>query len=115
MKKLLTISLFALFSVSASAITEKELFENEGFMNVYPVKTFNINGQRITLKYGITGGTACPALYYFESKGQTTNTFGTCSDLAKAKQSGNKIIVTMPGNTGNGRYVFENGRVTGKP
>ena len=51
-----------------------------------------------------TGGTACPALYYFvtvtKSGAKLTPSFGTCSDLIKVKHMGDSISVAMPGYQG---------------
>ena len=48
-----------------------------------------------------TGGTACPAQFYFvslsRSGAKATPAFGTCSDLSSVKRRGNSILVTMPG------------------
>lgn len=113
MKKLLATSMALLFSVSvANAKTEQDLVNEDLYMSFHTEKSFVINGQKVVLKFANTGGTACPGQYYFKVKGKITNLFGTCSDMAKAKQSGNKIIVTMPDYDGISRqYVFENGRV----
>jgi len=51
-----------------------------------------------------SGGTACPALYYFvtvtKSGAQVTPSFGTCSDLIKIKRTDESISVSMPGYQG---------------
>lgn len=48
-----------------------------------------------------TGGTGCPALYYFvsvsASGARATHVFGTCSELKKVTRKGRTIRVTMPG------------------
>jgi hypothetical protein len=50
------------------------------------------------------GGTACPAEYYFvtvsKSGARGTAAFGTCSDDATVKRSGDSILVTMHGYRG---------------
>jgi hypothetical protein len=51
-----------------------------------------------------TGGTACPALYYFvsvsASGAKATPAFGTCDELTKVTRKGNRILVSMPGYRG---------------
>lgn len=66
-----------------------------------------------------SGGTACPATYFFyriKSNGETqrTPTFGTCSDLVKVKQTPKGIVVTMPnvGSKGKSEYVYDYEKLT---
>lgn len=51
-----------------------------------------------------TGGSACPAVYYFvtvtTSGAKVTPSFGTCSDLIKVKRNGGSISISMPGYRG---------------
>lgn len=63
-----------------------------------------------------SGGTACPALYFFvavNTKGgfAISPEFGTCSDLAKVARQGTKLLVTMPSRTGDAKYTFSDGDV----
>jgi hypothetical protein len=48
-----------------------------------------------------TGGSGCPALYYFVRVGasgaRATHVFGTCSEYTKITRKGDRILVTMPG------------------
>jgi hypothetical protein len=64
------------------------------------VKTFEVGPSDITLVQD-TGGTGCPAQYYFitsTAKGATSShPFGTCSDLIAVHREADKIIVTIPG------------------
>lgn len=76
---------------------------------------FKNDGQDVLLFSQSSGGTACPATYFFftvDTNGnpQQSPTFGTCSDLIKVKQEGKKLIVTMPnmGTKGSSKYVFDN-------
>ena len=50
------------------------------------------------------GGTACPAIYHFvtisKSGAKATRGFGTCSELATVKRTGDSISVSMPGFAG---------------
>lgn len=67
-----------------------------------------------------TGGTACPAQYYFvtlSAEGvKQSKAFGTCSDLLKTQKNGEGIIVSMPGANEDhiftlaGNEVFDNGK-----
>ena len=68
-----------------------------------------------------TGGTACPAQYYFvtlSAEGvKQSKVFGTCSDLLKTQKKGELIIVSMPGEKGAHIFTLEGNEVldNGKP
>lgn len=64
-------------------------------------KKFTIGDNDVVLMINNSGGTACPAQYFFVSVSpqgiaKLSPEFGTCSDLAEAIQTGLKIKVTMP-------------------
>jgi hypothetical protein len=65
-----------------------------------------------------TGGTACPGDFAIvEMRGATatvSDTFGTCSDVAKAEVKGDALIVTIPKFDGTGEDVtiFRGGQLT---
>jgi hypothetical protein len=79
-----------------------------------------------------TGGTACPALYYFvsvsASGAKATHAFGTCDEFTKITRKKDTILVTMPGYRGPFEpeadrakaaqekhvFAFKAGRVTAK-
>lgn len=92
------------------------------------VKTFTINGSKVNLNVTYAG-TACPAQFYFESKGKESDYFGTCLEgFEKIVQKGNKIILTMNGFRGPFesesekkkafkelyQYTYYNGKITEK-
>lgn len=94
----------------------------EGNSSLSFEKSFRIADSEVVLLQN-TGGTACPALFTLvtvTSQGISQSPeFGTCSDLIKSTQSGDKLIFSMPSMQRRGKtnYVFENGKLTenGKP
>lgn len=121
MKKIVTI--MALFATSAFAQDDliykgKKLSVSEDTMFSAKVKEFKVGNNEVALFSESSGGTACPATYFFASveqgKLKQTLSFGTCSDLAKTSQKNNQIIVSMPNMDRKGQtvYVYENGSLT---
>jgi hypothetical protein len=67
------------------------------------VRTFKVGGKDVVLLQE-TGGSACPALYYFvtvsPSGARATRAFGTCAEQISVSQKGDRILVSMPGHLG---------------
>lgn len=91
---------------------------DEDAMSVDVTNKYVINGKDIILFSQSSGGNACPATYFFVTINGTTAQrspiFGSCSDLIKVKQDGNKLVATMPKMNGKGinQYVFDNDKLT---
>ena len=72
----------------------------EGNSSLSFQKKFSVNDQDIVLIQD-NGGSACPAVFSYaivSPSGITlTKEFGTCTDLYKSEQRGNRITLTMPG------------------
>lgn len=137
MKKILSMAIFSLAAMTLTAHAEqvktssgvftingeklsfqgKPIPLGEEIMYVNAVKTFVVGGKETVLFSQSSGGTACPATYFFvniaDGKAQKGKDFGTCSDIPVVKQIGDKVEVTMPKSTGKGKvkYVYENGAV----
>ncbi len=96
---------------------DKMLLDGKGD-RLYLEKMFSFGDTAVVLLMSLSGGTACPGYHYFVTitpQGNTklSNFFGTCSDLVKSEQNGQKIIITMPdmGGAGDVMYIYENGNV----
>jgi len=67
-------------------------------------KTFQLQDKDLYLIQSSSGGTACPAKYYFVTITQNgfnlTPSFGTCTDKINTKKIDNTILVTMSGFVG---------------
>ena len=65
-----------------------------------PVQTLRMGATDVVLVQE-TGGTACPALYYFvrvsASGAKATPAFGTCDEFTQVTRKGDRILVSMPG------------------
>lgn len=104
------------------SLNGKKVRESDGF-SMSIEKKFAIGETDAVLLTNNSGGNACPAQYFFALSTKEgiklSPDFGTCSDIAKSTQVGNKVIVTMPkmGSKGSAKYTLENGVVTenGKP
>lgn len=70
----------------------------------------NEGGQSDVVLVQDTGGTACPAQYYFISissaGAKSSKVFGTCSDLLKTAKKGEEILVFMQGVSESETHVF---------
>lgn len=82
-------------------------------------QTFHLAEADVILVMQNSGGTACPAQFFFvvvtdTGKAEVTSEFGTCSDLFKAEMVGQNIILTMPDMQSgmDVNYTFENGIVS---
>jgi hypothetical protein len=68
-----------------------------------PVQTVRIGATEVVMVQE-TGGTACPALYYFvrvsASGAEATPAFGTCDEFTQVTRNGDRILVSMPGYQG---------------
>ena len=68
--------------------------------NMLIVKEIFPQNEKDIILMEIIGGSGCPASYHFvtlsKNKISATEEFGSCSDLIKVKETGNKIIVSMP-------------------
>ena len=81
------------------------------------VQGFNLGDRQIVLVAEYSGGTACPATYFFveaDSAGslRQSDDFGTCSDLPVISMDGQTIVVTMPGHAGQSTYRYAEGVVS---
>lgn len=84
------------------------------------IKKYTIENNDVVLLMETTGGTACPAKYFFATittpngNAQISPQVGNCSDLASPVQQAAKIILTMPKMSGKGqdKYVYENGVIS---
>lgn len=88
----------------------------EDIMSVGIVGKYNNLNKDVILFSQTTGGTACPATYFFltidASGAKKSNDFGTCSDLAKVSPGTSEIVVTMPSMQGKlTKYVYKQGQV----
>ncbi|MEZ5754985.1 MAG: hypothetical protein R3D90_09540 [Paracoccaceae bacterium] len=81
-------------------------FPIEGMMSV----AFGERLGTLVLVAQYTGGTGCPAMFAWldttPGKVRLTETFGTCSDMAKVTADAETVTVTMPGPPGQGRSAF---------
>lgn len=98
-----------------------KLRDGDGFSLSFVHRALSADSD-IVLVMNNSGGTACPAQYFFVTLSAANNSrlspeFGTCSDLAEVSLNGSEITVTMPGGTGRAQYVYSAGTVTenGKP
>lgn len=78
------------------------------------VQGFDLGNRQIVLVAEYSGGTACPATYFFVEVGsdalpRLSSDFGTCSDLPEISMDGQAIVVTMPGQEGDTRYRYAAG------
>lgn len=101
---------------SSLAYNGKVIPLEEDIMTVKVVGKYNNLNKDVVLFSQTTGGTACPATYFFvtvDASGATkSNPFGTCSDLAKVTPSTGEIVVTMPSMKGKStKYVYKEGQV----
>lgn len=95
----------------------KKLREGVGFSLSF-VKQFNFTSKDIILVMNNSGGTACPAQYFFVTLNGATDIqlspeFGTCSDLIETSQDGKNITVTMLETSEHQiSYVYSNGVIS---
>lgn len=92
-----------------------KLRDGDGYLLAFKNK-FNIGASEIVLVLNNSGGTACPAQYFFvetnEGGAHVSQEFGNCSDLAEASIVDSKVIVKMPKAEGNfSSYTYSNGAV----
>lgn len=77
------------------------LYKGEGFSLSFEA-IFSLGDEDAILVMENSGGTACPALYFFvligeDGNARTLKQFGTCSDLDVSKQEGSVVSVSLPG------------------
>lgn len=83
--------------------------------NILSLETYFIVGDSdVILAADHSGGTACPAEYFFVTINQNNTVrlsekFGTCSDMAESSQTGDTITVSMPGANRRHMFTFRSG------